>query len=261
MRCLLSTCLVLAVSFALGTAAAQAQVPTVGPLALHLDTCAYPLQGGCGYYSRRGGSQRIEVRCQPDGSGEMSWTANGVDSMPPYGGPFTITGSAQLAPGPPDRDVPVRNFDVRYTHDSDRGHIEGRLLPDPASPVLGHCGREEPRVPDWSSIDSPFSTTAHTQCAAPQGQCWVRWEATLRHTSGRLYEDEGRASFHVEARTVVRPPAGGMVTTIGWVTVSVDSDRAAARPLPMTRAECKGGGFRVFEFRNRGACVAYVAEH
>lgn len=131
----------------------------------------------------------------------------------------------------------------------------------------GHCGAGAPRfnvVVDGQTYFLGCTQGTHTDL----GNGWTRVEYTVTDftaagipTTGTLEDlyiifDEGTDT-----------PPGGTIGTPGSVTIdniSINGDVVGDSAKPMTKDECKEGGWKNFQdpsFKNQGECVSWVVSN
>ena len=239
--------LLLGLSLAVMGVAAPAASAATGVATLDGEILSASAPGG-------GPNQQVHfrVRCAPDGSGTISWTAQGA-ATGPYTGTFTESGAAKWgAPSAGSEDGTLEEFSATFHIDSPTGDVDGRKFITEPVFGLGYPGAY------GLCIDNPDNPIAGEVVNGA-----AHYEAVIKPATGGAFADEGETSADALASGGITLNNVEVERTAGFVGESFVSDLTEARALlPSAKEQCKDKGFQIFGvFENQGDCVSFVTTH
>jgi hypothetical protein len=187
----------------------------------------------------------ITGTCDPSRTSDHSFQAMGLPLGPYSGGSFAETGTATVGPQPdyqgggsfPHGDL--TELSATFSVTTPDAVITGIKEADASSAGTGVC-RQVSGDPDVGN--ATFLSAEATG---------LRYRARIVTAEG-TFLDRGTAYLHVDRYTTdLGFPFAGFTETF-------ESSLSEPVRAPTSAEECKRSGFQWFDFKNQGACVAYV---
>lgn len=187
----------------------------------------------------------IKVNCNDNGTGRITWRANGI-ATGPYPGTFTESGSVTFT-NPGIFSGIATNVSVSFHIDSPLGDVDGRKFLSQYQ-LAGITCASHPSQPNITAVQVNGS---------------VRYEAIIKPLTGGAYADEGFSALLLQSEVPTNLAGTEQEYNAGIFNEQFYSDAAQTTPLlPSAKRQCRDRGFAVFGvFENQGDCVSFVSTY
>lgn len=190
------------------------------------------------------GPRPMQVTCNPDGSGTVTYDVTGT-AYGPYPGTFQESGTLTFGPIMDEAGQSyVTSFQANFRIESPVGIVYGDRTLIPDDTIMEPSGYCTHRVnPDYDYMITTF-------------QAAFTWEVTIT-TADSVYAESGTGSGSGYQYTAGQ--STGLVNARFTTSTTGEPVFVAAR-TPTAAEQCKANGFTQYGiFKNQGDCIAFVA--